>query len=310
MLNVDTAAAPIAPVIPQPTAVPRIEALYNPSQIRLIRATKAKDLNEDEFPMFMDFARSVGLNPLSDTIMPRLIDAHDPQNRRVSFYIKIAGLRSMADRTGQYLAGSEEARITRRTTAKNEASNPLGIIKATVKIKRLMGGEWHEVIGKANWDEFAPIVDGVLAKDSFWRKMPEHMIAKCAEAEALRRAFPAVFANTYEEAEYDRIAASQVSIPAPREIEIGLRDGEATLTIDWLDDQPLEAVKISEFAGRVQEFIAENKILRPLMIQHFRERNQTQLKEFWRHDKGSAFNVRCQFEAIEELIKAARRSAK
>jgi phage recombination protein Bet len=316
MIAVDTAtaaatAAPIGAILaPQAAQIPRIEALYNAGQVNLIRATKAKGLNNDEFLRFIEFAKEVGLNPLNDTIIPKLLNENDPQKRQLSFYIKISGLRTMADRTGQYLAGSEEAKITRRTTAKNEASNPLGIVKATVKIKKWMGGSWHEVVGKANWDEFAPIVDGVIAKDSFWRKMPEHMIAKCAEAEALRRAFPAVFANTFEQAEYDKLAASLANIATTSEIEIGMRDGEPTLTIDWLDDQPLEAVKVSEFEDRVLEFVAENKILRPMMVQHFRERNRGQLQEFYRHDKAAHFNVRQQFEAIDELIRSARKGKK
>jgi len=70
-----------------------------------------------------------------------------------------------------------------------------GPVTATVTVY-LKGpeGERVPVIATAAWDGFYPISE----KQTFmWRRMPYHMLAKVAEALALRKAFPIQFAGVY-----------------------------------------------------------------------------------------------------------------
>jgi len=56
-------------------------------------------------------------------------------------------------------------------------------------------------VGVAYWSEYAPPLD---IKEAFmWRKMPRHMLAKCAEALALRKAHPDL-ADVYTTEEMSR----------------------------------------------------------------------------------------------------------
>jgi hypothetical protein len=59
----------------------------------------------------------------------------------------------------------------------------------------------HPSIGIAFWDEYAPNLENPQA--FMWKKMPKHMLAKCAEALALRKAYPDL-ADIYTDEEMDQ----------------------------------------------------------------------------------------------------------
>src|SRR3990167_8379416 len=88
----------------------------------------------------------------------------------------IDGFRLTASRTGAY-AGSDEP------VFKEDEKGPLA---ATVTVWKLVQGVRCAFTATARWVEYYP-GDG---PDGFmWRKMPYVMLAKCAEALALRKAF-------------------------------------------------------------------------------------------------------------------------
>lgn len=60
-------------------------------------------------------------------------------------------------------------------------------MKATVTVYKLMGGMKCPFTASARWEEYCPFPPN----DNMWRKMPYNQLAKCAEALALRKAFPA-----------------------------------------------------------------------------------------------------------------------
>jgi len=74
--------------------------------------------------------------------------------------------------------------------------------------------------GVARFASFAPLKDGKPMAN--WAVMPDHMIAKCAEAQALRRAFPQDLEGTFIAEENARTAARAPhfhaeQIPAPQQ---------------------------------------------------------------------------------------------
>lgn len=164
---------------------------YNREQLDLIKDTYAKGATDQEFSLFIEVARRKGLDIFSGQIC--LIGRWDQQLQREVRrpQTTIDGLRLIAERTGGYCPGQHPMYSF---TADGQP------ISATAYVKKWVGGSWHEISATAFFDEFAQKKkSGDLT--AMWAKMPRLMLAKCAEALALRRAFPADCSGIYTEEE-------------------------------------------------------------------------------------------------------------
>jgi len=104
---------------------------------------------------------------------------------------QIDGFRCIAARTGQY-AGSDDPVF--------EYDDTGSIIKCTKTVWRIVKGVRCPFTQPAYWDEYIPPGDGAF----MWKRMKHCMIAKCAEALALRTAFPADLGGLYVDAEMEQ----------------------------------------------------------------------------------------------------------
>lgn len=200
-------------------AIQRNDVLYDPKTINLIRRTVAADTSDDEFNLFVNMARSLGLDPLRRQIYAFVFSKNDPKKRRMSIIVSIDGFRSIAEATGNYRPDEDEASYEIDQSLKGPL-NPQGLVKATVRVWKYSHGDWHRVTGVAYWDEYAPVKDEWVYDEATgrnkksgnkslddsgqWAKMPRVMLAKCAEAAALRKGWPDNFSNVYESSEMDR----------------------------------------------------------------------------------------------------------
>ena len=106
----------------------------------------------------------------------------------------------MAARTSRY-AGSDDALYNnganeysvRNEYALKGEKDYVHPITATVTIYAMIEGVRCPFTATASWDSYVP----VGTKDFMWRKMPFLMLAKCAEALALRKAFPEDLGQIY-----------------------------------------------------------------------------------------------------------------
>ena len=103
-----------------------------------------------------------------------------------SCQVAIDGLRSKAEETGRY-DGQDEPEFSRED----------GQLVARVRVYRK--GITRPFVGVAYWNEFVQTYGrGDRAEPTrMWAQMPRHMLAKCAEALALRKAFPEELAGLY-----------------------------------------------------------------------------------------------------------------
>ncbi|HEY7117509.1 MAG TPA: recombinase RecT [Tepidisphaeraceae bacterium] len=115
----------------------------------------------------------------------------------------IDGYRALADRTGAY-AGSDKPRFH------YDPDNLVTPDLAEVTVWKLVQGQRCGFTGEASWDEYCP----EQGQDFMWRKMPRTMLAKCAEALALRKAFPAQLSGIYVQEELDQAERRPVTIIA------------------------------------------------------------------------------------------------
>lgn len=141
-----------------------------------------KKLTEQEFQAFLDAARRYQLNPLANHIYARLQEQTQRNPRAVTYTAQIDGYRLIADRTGTY-AGNDDP-------VYDDERKPN---KATVAVYKIVAGQKCKFEASARWDQYCPAGPG----DFMWKRMPHLMLGKCAEALALRKAFPAELAGLY-----------------------------------------------------------------------------------------------------------------
>lgn len=165
-----------------PSVVAAIEVL---NQLQVVRSVLAPDLNDQELQLFALVAQRSGLDPFAKQIYAV------KRAGRVTFQTGIDGYRSVAERTGEY-DGSDEP-----VFGEMENGHPSS---ATVTVYRWRNGRRVGQTATAYWSEFYP-GDG---QGAMWKKMPRNQLAKCAEALAMRKAFPYVLADIYTPEEMDQ----------------------------------------------------------------------------------------------------------
>lgn len=158
-------------------------------QIQLVKDTVAIGATDDELQLLFYQANKTGLDPLSKQI--HLIKRWNSKLKKEVATIQtgIDGYRVIAERTGSY-AGQDEPSFE---YAKRGDRIPLS---ASVTVYRIIMNQRVGFAATAFYDEYVGLKkDG--QPNSFWAKMPKGQLAKCAEALALRKAFPNDLSGIY-----------------------------------------------------------------------------------------------------------------
>lgn len=298
------------------------------AQLDLIKRTVAKDCDLTEFDHFMAVASRLGLDPLRKQICALVFNKKDASKRSMSIITQIDGFRVIAARQGDYRPMETAPVIEYDDAAKDPATNPLGIVRAEVKVWKRHGAEWHPVTGEAYWDEFVPLEQEwaydeaagkrtpsgpkVLTEKSPWRRMGRVMIAKVAEAQALRRGWPDDLSGVYADEELQRahvidVASELVSDfqESERLKRVGAKDA---LLFLFDPSAPLESIDRGDIADRLTRFY-EREAKSAQDIIDFRTRNEASLKTFWAWAPGDALEVkRIAEQRIAKLIDAQKQN--
>jgi phage recombination protein Bet len=174
-------------VIPVSANMPTLN--WSPKQLATIKDTVARDTDELEFSLFMEYCRVKRLDPFIKQAIAVVFNRDRPEKRQMSIITTRAGYQVMAARCQDYRPASEEPKFTyedwfidrqahlkdarriadREARAKRIAeidqdfpvdlTNPDGIEKCTVTLFKqdTKSGEWHPVIGWARWRDYAPV---------------------------------------------------------------------------------------------------------------------------------------------------------
>lgn len=161
-------------------------------QIDLLKRTVAKGASDDEFALFIQLCKARGLDPFCRQI-------HYTRNGTIT---GIDGFRVIAERTGHYCPGDTHY-------IEDKDGN---LIAAQVSVRKQVGNEWFTVTETAYLNEYK-------ASTPIWQKMPRVMVAKCAEARALRRAFPAELSGLYATEEMDQAVTHEQHEPVMKQVE-------------------------------------------------------------------------------------------
>jgi phage recombination protein Bet len=167
-----------------------------PNQVELIKSKYAVGASDDELKIFLYVCARTKLDPFARQIY--FVKRWDSKQGRDVFtpQTSIDGLRSIAERSGNY-AGNDDPIFDDEKLPK----------RATVSVYKIVQGQRVAFTGTARWDQYCPSAPN----DFMWKKMPHLMLGKCAEALALRKAFPNVISGLYisEEMEQAGVITAQ-----------------------------------------------------------------------------------------------------
>ncbi len=197
--------------------------IVTPEQIDLIKRTIAPDATDAELKLFIYDNTRRGVNPLDKMIH---------FTKRGGKYTPVTGIdfmRTRAAETGEY-AGSDDAVF-------GDGNPPEW---ARVTVHRFVQGQRCPFTATARWSEYYPGErQGVM-----WNKMPHTMLAKCAEALALRKGFPQQISGLYTNEEMAQasveeprtVTATPVYTPSIPAAKMGTVAPTDTITFDEPDD--------------------------------------------------------------------------
>lgn len=166
---------------------------FTPRQIEILKNSICTGVTDDEFQIFLMACVKTNLDPFMRQIYA--VKRWSKGGEVMTIQTGIDGYRLIAERTGCYAPGSEPTYVHDETGR---------LISATAYIKKMTkDGTWHLVSASAYFDEYCPKTKNGSPM-AMWATMPKVMISKCAEALALRKAFPAEMSGIYTKEEMDQ----------------------------------------------------------------------------------------------------------
>ncbi|MCK5605994.1 recombinase RecT [Candidatus Pacearchaeota archaeon] len=179
-------------------------------QLDLIKSTVAVGATNDELKLYLYDCKRHGVHPLDRMIL--FVKRGSGNDAKATHQCSIDFFRSEAEASGEY-DGQDEPEFEFEDGAEYPSL-------ARVKIYRK--GIDRPFVGIARWAEFCP----TGKQDFMWRKMPHGQLAKCAEAQGFRKAFPKKFAKLYSDDEMHQ--ADYVDITSTTKTETVKPAGNST----------------------------------------------------------------------------------
>ena len=193
---------------------------FTPDQVSLLKSQIAKGTTDDELKLFIQVCNRTGLDPFARQIYAVVRkDKNSDSGKKMSIQTSIDGFRLIAQRSKEY-AGQ----VGPYWCGEDGVWKDVWLLKEPPKAAKV--GIWRKGFGEpiwgvALWSEFCQVAYGEVT--AMWKNLGTVMIAKCAESQGLRRAFPQELSGIYSEE------------------EMAQADNTVEAEYEWSDDQYAEA---------------------------------------------------------------------
>lgn len=200
-------------------AVRSDQPFWNQQQLAALAQIGVQNAPPADLAVFLNFAQRTGLDPFARQIY--MIGRNSQGGKKWTIQASIDGLRIVAERSGDYAGqvGPEYCGPDGQWRDTWVAAEP----PVAARVGVLRNGFQAPLYAVAYFDEYVQ-TDRDGRPTSMWATKPRLMIAKCAEALALRKAFPNDLAGLYTADEMGhpevRAAASNQSAEPIHAIEI------------------------------------------------------------------------------------------
>ena len=179
-----------------------------PAELQLVKDTIGKNLSDDELRWLLYQAKQLGLNPLLKQVYA--VKRYDSKLGRevMSVQIGIDGARGISETTDEY-----EGQTAPMWCGKDGQWTDVWLAKEpplAAKVGVFRKGFREAVFGIAKYDSYVQVTKNGIAP--LWTKMPDIMLAKCAESLALRKAFPKKLNGIYTNEEMQQAENKDIQV--------------------------------------------------------------------------------------------------
>lgn len=251
---------------------------FSPAKVELIKKQICEGATNDELQLFLFMCQRTGLDPLARQIyalMRKVKNKKTGQDEyKMTVQASIDGLRLVAQRSKQYAGqqgpwwcGSDGKWVDVWLSKEQPAAAKVAVLRK----------DFNEPLSAvAIWGQYAQYYfsNGEKVLGPMWEKMGSLMLAKCAEALALRKAFPQELSGLYTTEEMAQ--ADNPPHVVITEIQAGKGDVADPLPIEDVDEAPREQPPAQKPPEGVKMASDKQCIAIANMLQHWHDGSMTE----------------------------------